>query len=58
LTPTRDLERENLYLRQRLAQLESDVVDLNAENHRLRQEAERRYASRQAPTPSPLGGGQ
>jgi hypothetical protein len=58
MTKPRDLERENAYLRQRLAQLESDVVDLNAENHRLRQEAERRYAARQARTPNPLGGGQ
>ena len=58
MTPPRDLERENVYLRQRVAQLEADVTDLGAENLRLREEAERRYARRLASTPNPLGGGQ
>jgi hypothetical protein len=40
----RDVEavrRENLYLHQRNAQLQSDVTSLSAETHRLRQEPER-----------------
>jgi hypothetical protein len=57
VTPPRDFERENAYLRQRVAQLEADVTDLSAENLRLREEAERRYQLRQA-RPNPLGGGQ
>ena len=56
--PREDLERENLYLKQRVAQLLGDVTDLSAENDRLRQERERLHARRQARAPNPLGGGQ
>jgi hypothetical protein len=53
-----ELERENAYLRQRVAQLEGDVIDLSAENGRLREERERLHGRRAARAPSPLGGGQ
>lgn len=52
------LERENAYLKLRLAQLESDVLDLKAENGRLREEREHLHARRAARAPNPLGGGQ
>ena len=50
-----DLQRENLYLRNRVAQLTDDVADLSAENQRLRQERERLHGRRAA---NPLGDGQ
>jgi hypothetical protein len=53
-----DLERENLYLRNRVAQLQSDVEDIAAENGRLREERERLYGRRVARPSNPLGGGQ
>jgi len=53
-----DLERENAYLKARIAQLENDVMDLNAENRRLAEERERLHARRAARAPNPLGGGQ
>lgn len=53
-----DLARENAYLKLRLAQLESDVVDLKAENVRLSEERERTHARRAARPPNPLGSGQ
>ena len=53
-----EAERENAYLKLRVAQLESDVVGLTAENGRLREERERLHARRAARAPSPLGGGQ
>lgn len=61
--PVTDLEiqamhQENLYLKARLAQLENELVDLNAENGRLREERERTHARRAAKPPNPLGGGQ
>lgn len=52
------MHRENHYLRARVAQLEGDVTDLNAENGRLREERERTHARRAARAPNPLGGGQ
>ena len=52
------MHRENQYLKARVAQLESDVLDLNAENGRLREERERTHARREARAPNPLGGGQ
>jgi predicted nucleic acid-binding Zn-ribbon protein len=52
------LEQENAYLKLRLAQLESDLVDVSAENGRLREERERTHARRAARPPNPLGGGQ
>jgi outer membrane murein-binding lipoprotein Lpp len=52
------LRRENLYLRQRLAQLEGDVTDLSAEVARLQQERERLHGRRAASAPNPLGSGQ
>lgn len=53
-----ELERENAYLKRRIAQLESDVVDLTAENARLMEERERTHARRAARPPNPLGSGQ
>ena len=53
-----ELERENAYLKLRIAQLESDKLDLAAENGRLREERERLHARRAARAPNPLGGGQ
>jgi len=53
-----EIERENAYLRTRLAQAETDIVDLNAELGRLREERERLHARRAARPPNPLGGGQ
>jgi FtsZ-binding cell division protein ZapB len=59
LTTTPDeLRRENTYLRDRVAQLSSDVTDLSAENDRLRQERERLHGRQTAHKPDPLGGGQ
>jgi hypothetical protein len=57
-TPPADLLRENAYLKARVAQLQSDLVDLSAEVDRLRQERERLHGRREARAPSPLGGGQ
>ncbi|HEV2530102.1 hypothetical protein [Phenylobacterium sp.] len=53
-----ELERENSYLKARIAQLEGDVTDLSAENLRLSEERERLHARRAARAPNPLGGGQ
>jgi outer membrane murein-binding lipoprotein Lpp len=53
-----DLERENRYLKQRVAQLTADVADLSAEVDRLRQERERLHGRREARAPNPLGSGQ
>ena len=53
-----ELQRENIYLRARLAQLESDLSDISAENERLRQERERLHGRRTARPPNPLGSGQ
>jgi cell division protein FtsB len=55
---TADLTRENLYLKQRVAQLEADVSDLSAENNRLREERERLHGRQAMRTPNPLGSGQ
>lgn len=49
------LLRENAYLKQRLAQAELDIVDLNAELGRLREERERLQGRREARAPNPLG---
>lgn len=55
-------ERENAYLKLRVAQLEGDVQDLSAENLRLREERERLHGRREAraggSAPNPLGSGQ
>lgn len=56
--PPADLARENTYLRQRNAQLEGDVVALQAELDRYRQIVERLHGRREARPPNPLGGGQ
>ena len=57
-----DYERENAYLKMRVAQLEGDVQDLSAENLRLREERERLHGRREgraaASAPNPLGSGQ
>ncbi|HEX5378330.1 MAG TPA: hypothetical protein VFW47_07130 [Phenylobacterium sp.] len=52
------LQRENLYLRTRNAQLQSDVDSLSGENQRLREERERLYGRMSDRRPDPLGGGQ
>ena len=53
-----DLLRENVYLKNRVAQLQGDVVDISAEANRLRQELERLHGRRTARPPNPLGSGQ
>lgn len=53
-----DPVRENAYLRQRNAQLEGDVVALQAEVERLRQIVERLHGRSAARAPNPLSGGQ
>lgn len=52
------LRRENAYLRDRVAQLQSDLTDLSAENTRLRQERERLHGRSAISVPNPLAGGQ
>jgi len=52
------LARENLYLRQRVAQLTDDVSSLTAETDRLRQTLERMHGRVAARRPDPLSGGQ
>lgn len=52
------LQRENAYLKSRVAQLEDDVTDLNAEATRLRQVLDTTMARRAATRPNPLSGGQ
>ena len=56
--PPADLARENAYLKQRLAQAELDIADLNAEVGRLREASERLSGRRAARAPNPLGSGQ
>ena len=53
-----ELERENLYLKARVAQLQNDLTDVSADNARLREERERLHARRTARPPNPLGSGQ
>lgn len=50
--------RENLYLRQRNAQLQADVTALSAEVERLKQIVERLHGRTPARPPNPLSGGQ
>jgi prefoldin subunit 5 len=52
------LTRENAYLRQRNAQLQTDVGELTAEINRLHQIVERLHGRTAAQRPDPLGGGQ
>jgi regulator of replication initiation timing len=52
------LQRENSYLKARVAQLEDDVTDLTAEVTRLRQVLDTTLARRAAARPNPLSGGQ
>lgn len=40
-----DLERENAYLKLRVAQLEADLIDIKAENVRMSEERERTPAA-------------
>jgi len=56
--PAPDLARENLYLRERVAQLQADVESLNAEAERLRQILERIHGRAGGRRPDPLSGGQ
>ena len=51
------LQRENTYLKARIAQLQADVTDISAEVDRLRQERERLHGRREARAPNPLGSG-
>ena len=53
-----ELQRENAYLKQRNAQLQSDLTDVGAERDRLAQELERVHGRRQARAANPLGDGQ
>jgi molecular chaperone GrpE (heat shock protein) len=53
------LQRENAYLKARVAELQADVGDLSAEVERLRQRLEHTAAARTGHrAPNPLGGGQ
>ena len=52
------LQRENAYLKSRVAQLEGDVTDIGAEVTRLRQVLETTMARRAANRPNTLSGGQ
>jgi hypothetical protein len=52
-----ELRRENLYLRERVVQLQADLTDVTAESDRLRQMLERLHG-RRAALPDPLAGGQ
>ena len=52
------LRRENSYLKQRLARMQEDVGDLNAEVERLRQKLEHIGARQGSARPDPLSGGQ
>lgn len=56
--PDERLTRENVYLRQRNAQLQEDVVAVSAEAERLRQVVERMHGRTPAQPANPLGGGQ
>lgn len=56
--PGEALARENLYLRQRVAQLQDDVTAITAEAERLRQIVERLHGRTPVRPPNPLSGGQ
>lgn len=56
MTPT-DVDRENAYLKRRVAELTNDVSDLQAQVERLTRMLERSSTPR-APAPNPLSGGQ
>jgi predicted RNase H-like nuclease (RuvC/YqgF family) len=60
VTPAEEeaLRRENQYLKTRVAALQADLGDLNAEVERMRQRLEHASAARRATQPNPLGGGQ
>jgi len=52
-----DLRRENDYLKRRCAQLQADVVDLESQVRRAREQSEHRL-NRRSSTPNPLADGQ
>jgi uncharacterized protein YlxW (UPF0749 family) len=52
----KDLARENLYLRQRVAQLQEDVTSLAAESDRLRQTLARLHGRAAVQRPDSPGG--
>lgn len=58
VSDTDSVERENVYLRQRVAQLQSDIIDLSAQVMRLQQERERLHGRLASSRPNPLGSGQ
>lgn len=51
-------QKENAYLRARVAQLTEDVTALSAENNRMSQERERLHGRMQDRAANPLSGGQ
>ena len=53
-----ELARQNGYLRERNAQLQDDIVALQAEAERLRQIVERLHGRSARSAPNPLSGGQ
>ena len=52
------LARENVYLRQRIGQLQGDVTEVTAEADRLRQIVEHLHGRTARTRPDPLSGGQ
>jgi hypothetical protein len=58
MTDTNGHDRQTKYLHDRIAQLQADLVDVTAENQRLRQQLERLDSKSRRPTPNPLAGGQ
>ena len=58
MTETDGPDRQTKYLHDRIAQLQADLVDVNAENQRLRQQLERLDSRMRGPAPNPLAGGQ
>lgn len=51
------MRRENVYLKQRVAQLESDIIDLGSQVTRLQQQNQH-FSARRVARPDPLAGGQ
>ena len=59
ITPSDDIvARENVYLHNRVAQLQGNVTAIPAEAERLRQIVERLHGRGAQRAPNPLGGGQ
>jgi hypothetical protein len=58
MTDANPQDRQTKYLHDRIAQLQADLVDVTAENQRLRQQLERFDGRTRRPAPNPLAGGQ